>query len=532
MTATQPIASDQPTNMIPRYWPQPYSPRGKATPVIAGTTIAGGRIRLLICYGESPHLQFWQAVDTMTGQHLAITVVNSENALPSATIDTILSETASLQGIDSPGLARVIDVGRDQCGGVIVAEWTRGATLKEVADTGPSPIGVADAVLSLAEAADLVHGAGLALSIDHPDRIRISVDGRVVLAFPATMPNTMPQQDLRGIGAIMYALLVNQWPLGDGTGTRNWNGVTRDADGRVREPAVVNPQIPFLISSTAAGLVRDGDGIRSARTVLTLLREGRDEGKNGTSPSTTQELLLPPMPGRYAGFRNFGPVERAQHARRQLLKTCLGTAAIVGLVLLLSFATTISEIVGALGSDGTMNAGKLGLQSTTPSPAAPGEQPPAHTAGRVTPLNASVFSPGGAPDSPNTAGLAIDGNHATAWSTDTYVDAQPFPKFKDGVGLLLQLPSPTSLSEVTVDLNSTGTVAQIRSSTSATPAKLGDTGELSPPTPLQPGHNVIAVANAAPTTFVLVWISTLGTTSGRSHTDVSEITLQSTGTLR
>ncbi|MBW0013194.1 MAG: murein biosynthesis protein MurJ, partial [Mycobacterium sp.] len=124
------------------------------------------------------------------------------------------------------------------------------------------------------------------------------------------------------------------------------------------------------------------------------------------------------------------------------------------------------------------------------------------------------------------AGLAIDGNPATAWSTDTYVDAQPFPKFKDGVGLLLQLPEPTSLSAVAIDLNSTGTVAQIRSSASPSPAKLTDTAELSPPTPLTPGHNVIPVKTAAPTTFVLVWITTLGTTGGKSHSDISEVSPQ------
>ena len=68
-----------------------------------------------------------------------------------------------------------------------------------------------------------------------------------------------------------------------------------------------------------------------------------------------------------------------------------------------------------------------------------------------------------------------------------------------------------------IALNSTGTVAQIRSSANATPAKLGDTAELSPPTPLQPGHNVINVNSSGPTTFVLVWISTLGSTGGKKN---------------
>lgn len=533
MTATQPTAFDPPTTNIPRYWPEPRSPTGEKTALVAGATIADGRIRLLIFYGESPHLQFWQAADTATGQHLAVTVVDSENALPTATVDAILSHTVSLRGIDSPGLARVIDAGLDHCGGVVVCEWTRGATLKEVANTYPSPLGVAEAVLSLAETTDLVHGAGLALSIDHPDRIRISVDRRAVLAFPATMPNTTPQDDLRGIGAVMYGLLVNRWPSQGETATKDWASVAVDEQGRIEEPAVLDSRIPFLISSTAAGLVRDGDGIRSAKTISTLLREASEEAESYAAPSATRELFVPPPPGCYASFRNFGPPEKAEYARRQLVKTCLGTAAAVALVVLMTFANTISRMVDTINTDGTMKADKLGLGTTSPppfpssnppAPAPLAAPPPGPQTRKVKPLKASVFSPGGAPDSPNSAALAIDGNPATAWSTDTYTDPQPFPKFKDGVGLLLQLPEPTSLSGVTIDLDSTGTVAQIRSSPSATPAKLTDTAELSPPIPLRPGNNIVRVNSSVTTTFVLVWISTLGTTGGKNRSDISEVT--------
>ncbi|MDT5225625.1 MAG: hypothetical protein QOG19_3032, partial [Mycobacterium sp.] len=480
-------------------------------------------IRLLLFYGEAPHLQFWQAADTVTGEHLAVTVVDPENTLPTATIDEILSRTASLRGIKSPYLATVIDVGRDYCGGVVVSRWIRGATLKEVANTSPSPIGVADAVLSLVEAAESAHRAGLALSIDHPDRIRISLDGRAVLAFPATNPNAGPRDDLRGIGAVMYALLVNRWPFASESVASDWQTVGTDAEGRIKEPAVLDRRVSFLVSSAAAGLVRDEGGIRNATTIATLLREAGNDARNAVQPDTTRELLALTPPGRYAGFRNFGPSERAAHARRQLLKTCLGTAAVITFAILLSFATTVDRIVGAFNTDVAMNGNKLGLQPTLPAP------PPSLVATQpatVKPLKAAVFSPGGSPDSPNSAGLAIDGNPATAWSTDTYFDPQPFPKFKDGVGLMLQLPEPTPLSAVAIDLNSIGTVVQIRASSSATPARLSNTTELSPPAALRPGHNVVPVTSSTPTTFVLVWISTLGTTGGTSRTDISELALQ------
>lgn len=144
----------------------------------------------------------------------------------------------------------------------------------------------------------------------------------------------------------------------------------------------------------------------------------------------------------------------------------------------------------------------------------------------VKPISATVFSPDGAPDNPQDAKLAIDGNPNTGWSTVTYQDAVPFPKFIQGMGLLLHLSEPTELSVVTLTVPSTGTQVQLRSSPTQTPAKLSDTTELAPTTSLQPGRNRIAVHNQTKTSNVLVWISTLGTTNGESRTEISDITLQ------
>ncbi len=143
----------------------------------------------------------------------------------------------------------------------------------------------------------------------------------------------------------------------------------------------------------------------------------------------------------------------------------------------------------------------------------------------VKPERATVFSPGGDADHPRQAGLAIDGDPNTSWPTDTYVDASPFPTFKEGVGLMLQLAEPTALSAVTIDVPSTGTDVQIRAADSPDPASLSDTSELTPIMQLKPGHNRIPVGSDKKTSNVLVWISRLGTTDGESRTAISDITL-------
>lgn len=147
----------------------------------------------------------------------------------------------------------------------------------------------------------------------------------------------------------------------------------------------------------------------------------------------------------------------------------------------------------------------------------------------VKPESATVFSPGGSPDHPDQANLAIDGNPDTSWSTDIYQDAAPFPAFKQGVGLLLQLPSPAALSEVTINVPSAGTEVQIRAADSAHPNNLSDTTELTSNVALQPGDNTITVDNQTETSNVLVWISKLGTLDGQSRTNISEITLRAAG---
>ncbi|BBZ31153.1 hypothetical protein MMAD_54480 [Mycolicibacterium madagascariense] len=102
----------------------------------------------------------------------------------------------------------------------------------------------------------------------------------------------------------------------------------------------------------------------------------------------------------------------------------------------------------------------------------------------------------------------------------------PFPNFKNGVGLVLQLPQPTAIGSVTLNLNSTGTSIQLRSAQSPTPATLDETTELTPPTPMKPGTNTITINNPTPVSNLLVWITTLGSVNGKSVSALSEITLK------
>ncbi|MFZ0903833.1 MAG: lipid II flippase MurJ, partial [Mycobacterium sp.] len=487
--------------------------------LVPGASIARGRYRLLVFHDGAPHLQFWQALDTALDRQVALTFVDPDGTLPDDQVREILSRTMRLSRIDKHGIARVLDVVHTGTGGLVVTEWVRGGSLQEVADTSPSAVGAARAMQTLASAAEDAHHAGVALSIDHPSRVRVSIEGDVVLAFPATMPHTTPEDDIRGIGAALYALLVNRWPLPE-SGVRSGMALApREPNGQPVEPSSIDRDIPYQISAAATHSIQGDGGIRSAATLLNLLQQA-------TAVADRTELLsplpdLPPAPARPDRSRP-PTLEEAQARvrRRRAVTIGVGAGAAIIVVALLVLASVLSRMFGDVSG---LDKDQLGLNAPSASSTS-GES--AAAGSMVKPVSAKVFSPGQEADNPSKAGQAIDGNPATAWDTDTYHDAVPFPSFKSGVGLLLQLPKPTVVGAVTVDLASTGTKIQLRSSATSTPAKLDDTTALTQPVAMHPGHNSIQVKASAPTSYLLVWISTLGTTNGESRSGISEITVQ------
>lgn len=516
----EPSSARRPTeqrNGGPGAGPSASGASGEGVNLVPGARIANGRYRLLISHGGVPPLHFWQAMDTALERRVALTFVDPEGALPDDALNEILARTLRLSRIDKPGIARVLDVVQTGSGGLVVAEWVRGGSLQEVADTAPSPVGAIRAMHSLAAAADAAHRAGVALSIDHPSRVRVSSEGHVVLAYPATLPDANPQDDIRGIGASLYALLVNRWPLPEAGVRSGLAPAERDSLGNPVEPTVLDPDIPFQISAVAIRSVQEDGGIRSASTLLNLLQQA-------TAVADRTEVLGPvddsPASPR-TGETSARPAGLFGSRRRNLIvgATAAGAVVLVALLLLASVLNRMFDLGNGLNGD------RLGLNTQTSS-AAGSPETPSVPGNVVKPTKVTVFSPDGEADDPADAGLVIDGNPSTSWQTDPYTDPVPFPNFKNGLGLLLQLPKPTMVGAVTIDISSTGTKVEIRSSPSPSPAKLSDTTVLTPATLLKPGHNTVAVKTSSETSNLLVWISTLGTTDGKSQAAISEITVQ------
>src|SRR5436305_8450707 len=217
---------------------------------------------------------------------------------------------------------------------------------------------------------------------------------------------------------------------------------------------VVDRDIPFQVSAVAVRAVQEDGGIRSASTLLNLLQQA-------TAVADRTEVLGPiddsPAlpPSRLSTGQEYATFAR----RRRNVLIGVGAALAVIVAALLVLASVVSKIFGNVG--GGLNRDELGLNGPSSSAASSAAPSSAPAGSVVKPTKASVYSPDGDPDNAGTAGQAIDGDPSTAWATEVYTDAVPFPSFKQGEGLMLQLPNPTVVGQVSIDTPSSGTKVEI-----------------------------------------------------------------------
>ncbi|WP_241665664.1 lipid II flippase MurJ [Prescottella subtropica] len=512
--------------------PDPESRRPLRGPqLIAGASVAGGRYRLLAPHGSARGLQFWQALDVKLDREVALTFVDADQRADGVTTtgpdgpQAILSRTLRLGRINSPGLARVLDVVRGSSGGIVVAEWTPGRSLKEMAETEPSPIGAARAVRALAAAAEAAHRGGSALSIDDPDRIRISTAGDAVLAFPATLSDADPAADVKGLGAMLYALVTDRWPLADTADGAGMQAADRDEAGRPVEPRAVRPDVPFEISAVAARALGGDSGIRAAATVQHILDQATVvDQKTDLMPALRLGQRVPGSSGHALADPEAVAAEKQKSNRTLIALVSLGALTVLVLALI---GWWLANLFTGGSSDEPLTNQNFGLTTTVeapPSPAeTPTEAPPAATV-PVVPSSVTVFSPQGTPDSAANARLAIDGDPATEWSTDAYF--QPFPSLKSGVGLMVTLPEAAKLSAVQITSGTPGTQVEIR--TAPAPNTSLDQTRVIGNATLKDGVTEIPVTAEGATKNVLVWITGLSTKDGTNQSSISEVAFTAT----
>ncbi|ROZ99012.1 virulence factor MviN [Gordonia sp. OPL2] len=514
--------------------PRPRGPR-----LVPGAAVAGGRYRLLDHHGGTRGLQFWRALDINLDREVALTFVDADQLAPppergeSAKITDegpqgVLSRTLRLGQISSAGVARVLDVVRGSSGGIVVTEWVPGSSLTEVARSQPSPIGAARAVRALAAAAEITHRSGGALSIDHPDRIRISTDGNAVLAFPGTLAGDDKSSDVRGLGAVLYALLLARWPLDpeNGTDLVTTDDTTEpvgglpiaepDDKGNPIEPRKARPETPFEISAVAARALDGQRGIRTAGTVQHVLDQATVVDLNTDMlPAITGDA--PPI-----AMASSQPEKAPEQQGRRNVALLVG-AGLLTLFIVIALIVWATNIFGSDGENTDIDS-ILTTSSAPPAPETAGAAAPPPAAPAPIPLQgvSLVDLSNQPPDSTANLGNVISGA-APPWRTDTYRGSADFGGLKPGLGLMFNLGGPKAVKTVTIASPTPGFAVSIRTSATAQPT-LAQTREIAAGTVDQP-RTTITVPNPQQSPFVMVWLTSLPQAPNGYQAQIGQISM-------
>jgi transcriptional regulator with XRE-family HTH domain len=184
-----------------------------------------------------------------------------------------------------------------------------------------------------------------------------------------------------------------------------------------------------------------------------------------------------------------------------------------GLVVVLAAALALLIYLLVSGpSHGSGKAAAGGHHRTGPTASArptarASSSPASHAAVSLSPASAAAFGPGGAGqgDNPQLAGLAIDGNPATAWHSDWYATPN-FGGLQSGTGVLLDMGKPVMVSRATVVLGSSpGATVQLRLGNSPVLADLPAVAQLTN----AGGTVVLRAASPVSARYLLIWFTRL-----------------------
>ncbi|RAG84940.1 serine/threonine protein kinase [Streptacidiphilus pinicola] len=450
------------------------------------------RYRLEECTTSNEVFSSWRAVDEKLRRAVGIHLIAA--AHPRAKRVLAAARQAALLG--DPRFVQVLDAVVDGDIVYVVREWLPDATgLDTLLLAEPlEPYEAYQLVRQLADAMNAAHRRGLAhlrltpASVLRTDSGQHRIDGLAVNAalrgIESDDKTDAALQDTRAIGALLFASLTHRWPYPEGG--HGLRGLPRDL-GTVPAERVKAGVHRGLSDLTARTLCTPPGGKLTPITTPEELAKAIAELPKVRQPEP-EPLVLPSYPSNRDAGRRPGAAAssaattvtpsvprpprppQAPPAPQPALPGRSGKA--------LKWAVSL-VVLGAiaLGSWGTaealMSRNNAGSTDTQLSQGQGGQSGGGHQSGQgntgrslkqLSLSSDSEFSPLDVPIAGAKAPMAIDGKSDTAWITSSYNGYPNFgnlPTRKDGSGIVVDLGSVQSVSEVKVLLPFAGQAQEI-----------------------------------------------------------------------
>jgi hypothetical protein len=367
-------------------------------------------------------------------------------------------------GLSHPSIVAIYDTGHDKTDEgerhYIVMEHCAGGTLTEAlaAEGTLHPDRAAHVAAAMCSALDFAHHAGIVHRDVKPDNVLFSDDGTLKVAdfgiakaayasgditttgsILGTVTYISPEQadgrepdarsDIYSVGVVLYELLAGHPPFAGETDVATALMHLREAPTPLR---ALKPHVPRQLDAVVMKALAKEPAERwgSAGELCDAL-SGTGRSHGATVVMSRPTAGAEPAPG---------PVE-ARHDTRWV-------GPVVALIL---FAVLLAFVVPRLLEDEPATRGRR-----------PGDGGPAR--GLSAPLEVAAvvsFDPDGdGEEHTEDAPLAIDGDEATGWGSETYED--PLGTFKGGIGLVFDLGSSRSVTAVEIVTSTPGMALELR----------------------------------------------------------------------
>jgi len=421
----------------------------------------------------------WEADDEVLTRSVAVKLLHPHLAADEAFVARFRAEAIAAARLTHPSIVSIYDTWSGEDTEAIVMELVAGTTLRHLIELR-APLPVDEAVViadHVASALEATHAAGIVHRDIKPANVLLSTDGRVLVtdfgiakaAEGADLTSTdqrmlgtakylAPEQvdghpvdgrsDLYSLGIVLYEMVCGRPPFrADTDAATALARLHRDPE----PPSQLRPDLPpWLEQIIVDCLQRDPDRRPASATELRR-RLARREAAG--APAVDPVPAVQPPPRATAAPAPHAPPTPppAQPARppRQRRRRHWPIIALIGVAVVVAAVLVAGIGLGSGGKDEPISI--AGATAFDPLGKPPGEE---HNA-----------------DAP----LAVDGDRATAWTTETYRD--PAQLGKPGVGLVVRFDHEVSVRTLQVVSTSVNWSASIYATTGEPGSDLASWGD-------------------------------------------------------